>query len=195
MDQAALIDACRAGDRDAMRAVYERYVDRIYGLVHRMTHNSDDSFDLVQSTFVRAFESIHGFNGKSDLGTWLHRIAVNQTLQHFRRRRNEHAHLQRMPHPESAAPTDRSSADRLAAALPQLSDEHRAILILKYQQEMSYAEIAEVLQIAPGTIASRLNRARADLRRLLRARSGDSAEETGRPEHPTQQVMTPEERR
>ncbi|RME38752.1 MAG: sigma-70 family RNA polymerase sigma factor, partial [Planctomycetota bacterium] len=82
-----LIARCRQGDRNARRTLFERTSDRIYRLLLRMTGNADDAFDLAQETYLRAFTEIGKFDGRSNVATWLYRIAVNEALQCLRRRR------------------------------------------------------------------------------------------------------------
>ncbi|MCG3132533.1 MAG: ECF RNA polymerase sigma factor SigW [Phycisphaerae bacterium] len=189
MDEAAVVEGCRRGDRAAQRAFYEQHADRIYALTLRMTGRAEDAFDLTQDTFLRAFQQFANFDARAAAGTWLYRIAVNETLQFFRRRDRERAHLETSrseatgrTDDEAAAPAAPAETD-VSAALADLSLEHRAVLILKYQTGLDYAEIAEVLDCAPGTVASRLNRARSELRRLLEARA--AGEEPRRVGHPT----------
>jgi len=168
MSEAELIAACRRGDREAQRALYKQHVQRTYRLMLRLTGNAEDALDLTQDVFVRALQAIATFNGRSTLGTWLYRIALNQALQLLRRRRTEQRHLRQV-----AAVADPPGGEAgshtpdIDGALARLSDEHRAILLLRYQEGLRYDEIAQALDCPPGTVASRLNRARAELRLLL----------------------------
>jgi RNA polymerase sigma-70 factor (ECF subfamily) len=187
MNEAQLIDGCRRGEREAQRRLYERYGERIYRLTLRLAGNAEDAFDLTQETFVRAFQRIASFDGRSGIGTWLYRVATNEAFQLFRRGKTEQRHLriygeQRI---EPKAGTANGHGPDVEAALSCLSDEHRTILLLKYQENMSYEQIADVLQCSPGTVASRLNRARTELRTLLKNASAASREEPGGPPHPT----------
>lgn len=190
MDEAELIAGCRRGDRQAQRELYDRHADRIYRLALRLTRSEQDAFDVCQETFVRAFERIGGFDQRSRLGTWLYRIATNEVLQFFRRRDTERRHLrivgeQREQETRAAPAKLREEVDD---ALELLSAQHRAILVLRYQEGLTYDEIADVLEIAPGTVASRLNRARSELRQLL----GDTSigmEESGPGGHPKGDVQ------
>lgn len=177
MDESELIEGCRSGDRQAQRAVYDRHADRVYRIALRLTRDEQDAFDVAQDTFVRAFEQIGGFDARSRLGTWLYRIATNEALQLFRRRDTERRHLRIVSEQKNHAtrPEAEAAQHEVDDALGQLSDEHRTILIYRYQEGFSYEEIADVLEIAPGTVASRLNRARAEIRALL---GGDTEETT-----------------
>ncbi|MBN2584640.1 MAG: sigma-70 family RNA polymerase sigma factor [Planctomycetes bacterium] len=196
MEQAGLMDACRRGDRSAQHELYKRYGERIYRLTLRLAGNAQDAFDLTQETFIRAFQRISAFDGRSGVGTWLYRIATNEALQLFRKRGTEQRHLRVLAEQRSVAANPGSATDSpdVDGALAQLSGPHRAILILKYQEGLSYEEIAEVLEIAPGTVASRMNRARAELRAILADESTLSGEETADQQHPTGRASGPDDK-
>lgn len=186
MDDAELLEGCRRRDRRAQQAVYERHAGRIYRLALRLAGNEQDAFDLAQETFVRAFEKIHTFDAQARLSTWLCRIATNEALQFFRRRQTERRHLRLVSAARVQTTDDQTAASvEMDDALAALSDEHRAILVLRYQEGLSYADLAEALALSPGTVASRLNRARAELRALLREDSPAGMEENLDGGHPT----------
>jgi len=188
MDEAGLVRGCREGDRGAQRALYELHVGPIYRLALRLTRNEQDAFDLTQETFVRALLRLEGFDSRCRLRTWLYRVAVNEWLQLHRRRRTEQFHLRALAARRTEVcrsdPADRDVPE-VDAALARISDEHRVILLLKYHENLSYDEIAEVLGVPAGTVASRLNRARAELRSALSCRSPGAGEETAARAHPT----------
>ena len=170
-----LIDRCRAGERDAQRELFERTSTRIYRLLLRMTGDPDDAADLTQETYVKGFQGLDRFDGQSaTISTWLYRIAVNEALQ-FRRRQGV-ATLKLL----ALAPNQPTEAQRprtdvqldMEEALAELPSDDRALLLLRYQEELDYRDIAEVLECAEGTVASRLNRARERLREILRKSYG-----------------------
>ena len=163
-----LVDACVAGDRCAMQQLYERCVGRIYGLMVRMV-GWQQADDLTQQVFLQMFRKLEQFNGQSKLETWLYRLATNEALQHLRREKRQKAA------PLSSEP-ETNDSDRLAAAeetqllelaMSRLEPELRAVLLLKEQEGMSYQEIADSVGIPEGTVGSRLNRARKELRQEL----------------------------
>lgn len=178
MTDAELIKGCKHGDREAQQELYVRTSEKIYGLLLRMTRNPDAAFDLAQDAYLRAFSRIGQFNGDSSLGTWLYRIAVNEALQFMRRRGT-------LPPLSEASPLEASTpseGERIAtrmdvnAALDGLDTSDRTILILRYQEGLDYREIADMLDCAAGTVASRLNRARDRLRQVLGGGYGTSEE-------------------
>ncbi len=153
--------------------LYERFVGQVYGLALRLTGNEHDALDVTHDAFVRAFAAIGSFDGRSKVGTWLYRITVNEARQRWRRQQTRQRHLEKLAERQPASTTDDASdpfdAEAVRLALDALSDDHRTILVLRYQQGLSYHEIAQVLGLPPGTIASRLNRARQALRAVLAA--------------------------
>ncbi|MFQ5493754.1 MAG: RNA polymerase sigma factor [Phycisphaerae bacterium] len=170
MNDRDLIERCRAGERDAQRTLFEQTSVRIYRLLLRMTGNPDDASDLTQETYVKGLQRLDQFDGRSAVASWFYRIAVNEALQFRRRQSVGTAKLQDLaPNRPNEAP--RPSTDLrldLAGAMAELPSEERALLLLKYQEELDYRDIAEVLECAEGTVASRLSRARERLRRILR---------------------------
>lgn len=170
LTESQLADGCRTGDRDAQRELYVRTSERIYRLLLRMTHNSDDAFDLAQETYVRAFTRMDQFDGRSSVTTWLYRIAVNEGLQFMRRAGTGRAILERITQwsPDHNGDGQSTESIDVGDALTAISDEERAILVLRYQEGLDYAAIAEITGCPAGTIASRLNRARQHVRDLLK---------------------------
>lgn len=161
----ALARACVAGDRDAMQQIYSRCCARVYALMVRIV-GRQDADDLTQQVFLQMFRKLDQFSGGSKLETWLYRLATNEALQHLRKQ-NRHS-VQPMLVEPSARDTDRlmesENVQMLAVALSRIDPELRAILSLKEEQDLSYREIAESLDIPEGTVGSRLNRARKELR-------------------------------
>ncbi len=182
MDEGTLLRQCREGDREAQRALYERTSERIYHLLLRMTADPDDAFDLAQEAYLKAFTRIDQFDGRSSLATWLYRIAVNEALQFLRRASRTRVKTQEIAAERPAAPDADQSMVRLdiQSALSTLSPNDRAMLLLRYQEGLDYRAIAEVMDCAAGTVASRLNRARHGLREILRKSYGVTEEDNHR---------------
>jgi RNA polymerase sigma-70 factor (ECF subfamily) len=173
MTESQLVERCRQGDRNAQRELYARTCDRIYRLLLRMTRNPDDASDLAQSVYVRVFQNIHQFKQSSGLTTWVYRIAMNQALQWLRsEKRRGLRHLKaQSEHPAGSEPNAADARLDVEIALARLTDEERALVTLRYFDELNYAEISEILGRPSGTIGSELNRIRHKLRNLLLAES------------------------
>ena len=179
-DDRRSIDACRAGSPGEFNELVRRYQDRLFHSVLRVVDNPEDAADVVQDSFVNAFQSLASFKGDSEFFTWLFRIAFNAAISHKRRTRatvslGAGRYGEAIPDPaddaEGIQPHERiertEDEARLHAALNRLSPDHRVAIVLKDLDGMKYEEMAEVLGVAVGTVRSRLNRARLELRQIL----------------------------
>lgn len=163
-----LVKACRAGDRDAQRQLYERFSRNVYRLMVRMV-GVGDADDLTQQVFLRVLRAIGQYSGRSRFETWLYRVAMNESLQHLRRqKRRKHGGLDYEP--MDGAPPHGAQVEAhelLERGLQELDPELRSIFLLREVENLSYQEIAQTLEISEGTVASRLSRARRRLRERL----------------------------
>jgi RNA polymerase sigma-70 factor, ECF subfamily len=168
---AAVLERAKRGDQEAFAAVIKHYDPGLRALAYRLLGDADRMDDALQEAYVKAFRSLSSFRGESRLGTWLYRIVYNACLDELGRAR----HVVQLPLEEAAEPPDgrpdfaEAVADRseLAAALQELTPEERAAVILVDAQGFDYRSAGRVLGVPEGTVASRLNRARAALRRAL----------------------------
>ena len=182
------LERLRAGDALAFnRLVEERHGD-IYALLYRLTEDPEEARDLTQETFLQAFRHLASFRGDADLRTWLYRIAVNQARNRWRwwkrRRRDRTVSLdapvsEEVDSPLSAGLASDTAADpelqtlarererALHAALRTLSRPYREVIVLRDIEGLSYEEVAATLDLNVGTVKSRLNRGRTELRRRL----------------------------
>jgi len=187
LDDSTLVRRCQRGDSDAMSCLIVKYQDRVYNIILKICQNHDDAAELTQDTFVKVLENISSFRGKSSFYTWLFRVAVNHTLNYCKRRFKlspvsldaENDQFEEGKGKLAAVLADPNGVDPAVVAqqkelsliivnlIGQLQQEHRVVLVLRDIEQMSYAEIAEVLRIETGTVKSRLSRARTKLRELL----------------------------
>lgn len=160
------------GQRGAFTALVRRYQDRIYRFLLRLTHSPDDARELAQETFLHAYQALPRWTPQARLSTWLFRIARNLAFDWLRRGKRvafvPWDEDQAASHPDPAPAPDAvlETAQRfqgLEKALARLPPEHREILLLREIEEMSYEDIAAVLQLNIGTVKSRIARARAGL--------------------------------
>lgn len=182
-DEADLVRAAQAGDAAAFTEIVRRYQRAVHRVAYGLTRNPSDADDLAQETFVRAWRALGGFRAGEPLYPWLARIAVNLTYSLFRRRkRRPEAPIEPLIEAgrQWAADDDpaRDAAEseqreRLEASFAELTPEHRAVLVLRVVEGLSYEEIAHSLGVPTGTVMSRLSRARAELKARLQARSGE----------------------
>jgi RNA polymerase sigma-70 factor, ECF subfamily len=178
-NETELLRRAQKGDPQAFGALVERYQRRVVGVAFAVVHNQDDALELAQETFVRAFENVSKFESRSSFSTWLYRIAANLAID-FRRRESRHTilrgedaenEIQRLPSTrgDSFVETSRRELNqRLRDALKELTPEHRAVILLREVEGLSYDEISEVLQVPRGTVMSRLHYARGHLRGILK---------------------------
>src|SRR5437660_5432208 len=178
-----LVARTQDGDASACDQLVVKYTPRLYGLVYNMTSNHEDTNDLLQDVFSKAYKSIGGFRGKSSFYTWIHSIAVNMTLNFLKKRgRRFHLSLDDM---DASVQNDKEfleltatsspvrEADlselqrRLNEAMMKLSDEHRAVVTMFHIQGSPHAEISKILRVSEGTVRSRLFYANRQLQNYL----------------------------
>ncbi|MFN7995962.1 MAG: sigma-70 family RNA polymerase sigma factor [Bryobacteraceae bacterium] len=168
-----LIEACQQGNREAFRALFLAYQDKVYSIALRYSGEPSLALDISQDVFVTLFQRIGEFRWESGFDSWLYRLVVNRSLDHQRRARrlvpliDEIA--QRLSSPrDSLRELMRSDvARRVQAAVGRLSPALRMVVVLRYTEGLSYDEIAEAFGCSKGTVASRLNRAHKELARRL----------------------------
>ena len=183
LDDHSLVEACRAGQTEAFGALVQRYQERLYQTLLHVSGSAEDARDVLQDTFLRAYEKLDQFQGDSSFYTWVYRIGVNLALAGIAagvrgRRSAESATTARTRGAEAADdsadadptyPLERAEREQIVeAALRQLGPEHRAVVILKDFDGRRYEEIGAILDVPVGTVRSRLHRARCELRDRLR---------------------------
>jgi RNA polymerase sigma-70 factor, ECF subfamily len=189
-DDRSLVLAAQAGDAQAFRALVERYQRRVYQLALGMVKDSDEAMDITQETFVRVHRYLSSFKGDSSFFTWTYRIATNLCLDSARKRSGRErvemdesdAEIESRMDPPSAALAGPQRAalnaelkEKIDEALAALPPKHRAILLLREVEGLSYEELARTLGIRKGTVMSRLFHARLKMQRKLREYLGDEA--------------------
>lgn len=184
-EDAQLVALCQSGDTAAFNQLVTKHRNSVYATIYNLARNEEDAWDLAQEAFLKAWRNIARFRGQSKFTTWLHRIAINVTIDWVRRKQIESGvefddtlGLHQIDPgaatvPQSApAPHQRLEAHEIQAridtAMTHLSPEHRAVILLREVEGLSYDEIAETLGCTEGTVMSRLFYARKKLQTLLR---------------------------
>lgn len=170
-----VIAACKQGDRDALRLLFEAYKDRVYSIaIYSLGGDETTAADVTQQVFLKLMSRIGQFRGDSEFTTWLYRLVVNSCLDERRKQRRyvpladfiPTATMQREPSPASSYARQEISS-RVRQAITELKPKLRWPILLRYVEDLSYEEIAAVLSCSKGTVASRLNRGHKALARRL----------------------------
>ena len=193
IQEAELLEALRAGREEAFETLVRAHSGRMLSVCRRILRNEEEAKDAVQEAFVSAFRGISKFEGSSQLGTWLHRIAVNASLMRLRskKRRPEESIDELLPtfkddghariEPRDWSPSalqlveSRETREFVRGCIDRLPDLYRVVLLLRDIEEMDTSQAAEVLGVTEGVVKVRLHRARHALRRLLAERFEEGA--------------------
>jgi RNA polymerase sigma-70 factor (ECF subfamily) len=178
-----LVKRSQEGDTEAFDELVRRHSQRLYGLVYHMTSNREDTHDLLQDIFAKAYRSLKRFRGKSSFYTWIYAISVNMTLNFLKKRKRRKSislddvdiaierdkdFIEVTSGRSPASETNiRELQERLNHAMQQLSEDHRAVVTMFDIQGMRHSEISEILGVSAGTIRSRLFYAHRQLQNYL----------------------------
>lgn len=187
-DDKTLLRRCRQGDEQSFRKLVYRYQKRVFSIAFGMLHNTEDALDIVQEAFIKVHRHLEKFHGTSSFYTWLYRIVVNLCID-FLRREGRHTSMDyddTIQHQEECLQGDTSLlrgipqgdpvkvlqnkelGEQIMMGVERLSANHRAVILLREVEGLSYEEIARVMQCSKGTVMSRLHHARSNLRKYLR---------------------------
>ena len=170
MDEQQIIKQILAGDKKAYAHIINEYKNPLYATILRMTRNPQTAQDFVQEAFIKIYEQLPKYNGKGSFKSWLYRVAINFCIDEFRKKSYQikQAELQddqlvNESHPEVIFLKKEQSRqlEKLIATLPELE---RMILLLRYVNELSYAEIADLLHIPLSDVRNKLHRAKKKMR-------------------------------
>lgn len=189
----SLVLRCRAGDERAFRQLVQRYQRKVYGIAFGVVRNPEDAMDVAQEAFIKVHRYLDRFEGSSSFYTWLYRIVVNLAIDHLRKQGKATTvdYDDARSHGENSGPDellpstmgmdpDRSLMRQeirkhVNNALECLSPNHRAVILMREVEGLSYTEMAEVMDCSKGTIMSRLFHARRNLQRALLEIMGQDA--------------------
>ena len=180
-----LVLKIQAGDKGAFEQLYWRYKDRVIGVVYNIVRNHQDTLEIVQEVFVRIYKNIHKYQVGTNLFTWIYRIAHNLAIDKYRHKKTarevefDSDYQKNFSRPEDVLPPslginperafERTELrEKMSAALGELSENQRSIIVLREVDGLSYEEIADVLDIPIGTVMSRIHYARLKLQTSLR---------------------------
>lgn len=177
-----LLQKARNGDVGAFEELTTEYYSKVYSICYRMLNNTEDAYEQAQETFIKAFKYIKDFKGNCAISTWLYRIATNVCLDFIRKHKNKKAIsieqntfedlqlkdslVSENPGPEKVAETN-AQKQAIKEAMDKMNEKNRLVIILRDFMGLSYDEISDTMKVPVGTVKSRINRARNELRELL----------------------------
>ena len=177
-----LVRRCKQDDRQAFQELVKRYQRKAVAIALGMLNDREDALDVAQEAFIKVFASIRTFKEESSFYTWLYRIIVNLSIDRQRQRsrrsmferhqsRGDDDWIESIPDTQGRDPSDhvaeRERGQRIQAAIDELTPPHKAVILLRAVEGLSYEEISQVLQCSRGTVMSRLHYARKKLQARL----------------------------
>lgn len=184
MNEAELVRRAKNGDTEAFERLISDYQVKIYHIAYHMMANEQDAEDAAQEAILKAYRYLGSFKEESGFYTWLYRITHNICLDMLRKRKRNHTHSMDLvkkdrdgqetelqlvddkPQPEDELMSRQVQTD-MQAAIAELKENYRTVIVLRDIEGMSYEDIAAVTEISVGTVKSRLNRARENLRKIV----------------------------
>jgi RNA polymerase sigma-70 factor (ECF subfamily) len=175
-----LVQKCQAGEMAAFQELVSRYHQKVYMVILGLVRNRDDAMEVAQETFFRAYRKIKDFQGGSSFYTWLYRIAVNNAIDAQRKLKRNPLDFREtvdgLLEQQNVVAKDPFSdvqdsqlREKLIAAINDLTPEHKAVIVLRTLEGLSYKDIGEILGCSEGTVMSRLHYARKKLQQKLSA--------------------------
>ena len=177
-----LIKKCVKGNIDAFEELISKYEKTAYNIALKMLKNPDDALDISQEAFIKVYKSIGSFNFESSFSTWLYRIVTNSCLDFLRKNKTkiysidnpietEDGQVQREIVDNSDTPEEllekKMTKELVHKCIEKLDENHRVVILLRDIQDFSYEEISEILDCSIGTVKSRINRARSNLKNII----------------------------
>lgn len=178
-DQEKIIARARRGDSDAFEQLVVAYREQVFRLALRMCGSEADADEVAQEAFLSAWKALPNFRGESQFSTWLYQLTTHAAIDLMRREKRQIA-ADDITEVSAAdpAPSPQQQAEQseqreiVRDAILQLAPEQREVVVLRFMEELSYEEIGAVLKLPSGTVKSRLNRAKAQLKEIL-SKSGN----------------------
>lgn len=182
-EESKLISASKQGDKGAFSQLIKKHINKLYNLCYRLTGDENEAKDLSQEVFLQAFKAIKEFREEASFSTWLYRISRNIWINKYKRSQKvkfvsldkpikvgEDELARQIPDPKATVDQDLAKEEMEKAiqkAIATLKPEHRITIILRYMENKSYEEIAEICKCSLGTVGSRLTRAMKEMKNLL----------------------------
>ncbi len=172
MFQIDLVSRCKQNDRKAQMALYKKYCDGMFYVAMRFLKNEDDAEDVLQESFIKAFEKIHQFKGDVTFGAWLKKIVVNRSIDFLKAQKEKLVALDetymQIAEDDDWSVDERLTIDQVNTAIESLPDKYRYVVQLFLVEGYDHAEISEILGITGSNCRTRLLRGKGHLKELLK---------------------------
>jgi len=175
MFQIDLIERCKANDRKAQLKLYKQYCEGMFCVAMRFLKNGDDAEDVLQESFIKAFQKIEQFKGEVTFGAWLKRIVINKSLDHIKSKKEQflelHENTLHIVEDDDWEVAESISVKEVKMAMEQLPEKYRFVVQLFLVEGYDHSEISEILNLQQTTCRTRLLRGKAQLKELLKSKS------------------------
>ena len=165
-----LLEACKQNDSKAQLEIYNRYYKAMYNTALRILRNADDAEDVMQEAFIKAFEKLDSFQGKSSFGAWLKRIVVNESISWLRKRKNNICLDEEIQIPNIDDKTDTRDwqIESVMKAINHLKDNYRIAISLHYIEGYDYEEMMQILGLSYANVRTLVSRAKQKLKKMIK---------------------------
>lgn len=168
------VERCLSGDTEAFSSLIERYERPVYNTILHMVGNAEDAHDVCQQVFMKTFQHLSSYDPQRKFFSWIYRVAINEAINHVKARKATETVTEETFRNPSEGPLERFEAleqwKQLHEEIMNLDANYRAVIILRHFLHLSYAEVAEILNVPEKTVKSRLFTARQLLREAMQAR-------------------------
>lgn len=172
MFQIDVVDQCKANDRKAQMQLYKQYCDGMYCVAMRYVKNGDDAEDVVQESFIKAFQRLHQFKGEVTFGAWLKRIVINKSIDFLKTKKNRMVELEEnhlhLSEDEDWSIEDDTTIEVVKKTIEQLPDKYKYVVMMFLIEGYDHREISEVLELTETASRTRLLRGKSYLKELLK---------------------------
>lgn len=175
MFQSNVVEKCKANDRAAQLQLYRKYCDGMFVVANRFVKNANDAEDVLQESFIKAFQKIHQYKGEVTFGAWLKRIVVNKSIDFLKSKKDkvsiDEQDMQVVAEDDNWNVSAVISIDEVRLAIDQLQEKYKYVVLMFLVEGYDHQEIAEVLNISSSACRTRLSRGKNQLKELLKEKN------------------------